>query len=106
MLLERLADNYMEIGDGLLYSLISVIVVFSVLAIIIATSYGASKLADHIKKKTETNKEEITSSPVKNIVKNTNINDDDMMAAVLVATINFRNEIKEDVRLVSVREIK
>lgn len=105
MLLERLADNYMEIGDGLLYSLISVIVVFLVLAIIIATSYGASKLADHIKKKTETNKEEITSSPVKNIVKNTNINDD-MMAAVLVATIDFRNEIKEDVRLVSVREIK
>ena len=106
MLLERLADNYMEIGDGLLYSLISVIVVFLVLAIIIATSYGASHLAGHINQKTETHKEEITSSPVTQIFKTTNINDDDIMAAVLVATIDFRNEIKEDVRLVSVREIK
>ena len=39
-------------------------------------------------------------------VKNTNITDDDMMAAVLVATIDYRNEVKKDVRLVSVKEVK
>ena len=37
---------------------------------------------------------------------NTNIEDDDMMAAVLTASIDYQNEIKQDVRLVNVRRIK
>lgn len=33
------------------------------------------------------------------------IKDDDMMAAVLVATIDYATEVKQDVRLVSIRQI-
>ena len=34
------------------------------------------------------------------------INDEDMMAAILVATIDYRNEVKEDVKVINVREVK
>lgn len=33
------------------------------------------------------------------------IKDDDMMAAVLVATIDYANETKKDVRLISIKQI-
>jgi Na+-transporting methylmalonyl-CoA/oxaloacetate decarboxylase gamma subunit len=105
-LLNRLADEILGLGDGALYSIICILVVFSVLAIIILASYGSSKLVDYIQTK---NAKEVTEQvPVSQTkeVKNTNITDDDMMAAVLVATIDYRNEIKKDVRLVSVKEVK
>ena len=31
---------------------------------------------------------------------------EDMMAAILVATIDYRNEVKEDVKVISVKEVK
>ena len=105
-LLNRLADEILGLGDGALYSIICILVVFSVLAIIILASYGSSKLVDYIQTK---NAKEVTEQvPVSQTkeVKNTNITDDDMMAAVLDATIDYRNEIKKDVRLVSVKEVK
>ena len=105
-LLNRLADEILGLGDGALYSIICILVVFSVLAIIILASYGCSKLVDYIQTK---NAKEVTEqAPVSQHkeVKNTNITDDDMMAAVLVATIDYRNEVKKDVRLVSVKEVK
>ena len=37
--------------------------------------------------------------------KSVEIADDDMMAAVLVATIDYRNETKKDVKVVSVKQI-
>ena len=105
-LLNRLANEILNLGEGALYSLICVLVVFLVLAIIILVSYGCSKLVDYLQAKNE--KENTNTSPVQqtNEVKNTNITDDDMMAAVLVATIDYRNEVKKDVRLVSVKEVK
>ena len=105
-ILNRLADEIMNLGDGALYSLICVLVVFLVLAIIILVSYGSSKLVDYLQSKNE--KETTNTTPVQQTkeVKNTSITDDDMMAAVLVATIDYRNEVKKDVRLVSVKEVK
>ena len=41
----------------------------------------------------------------KNTVKNIEILDDDMRVAVLVATIDYANETKKDVRLVSIKQI-
>ena len=106
MILSRLADEILNLGDGALYSLICVLVVFSVLAIIILASYGSSKLVDYLQaKNTNEVKNETPVQPTKE-VKNTSITDDDMMAAVLVATIDYRNEVKKDVRLVSVKEVK
>lgn len=97
-----LAKN-MGMGDGFIFTIISVLIVFAVIGGIIFATYGISKLMDRseeVPEKKEKPKQVI------NQPKNTNITDDDMMAAVLVATIDFRNEIKEDVRLVNVREIK
>ena len=105
-LLNRLADEILGLGDGAIYSIICILVVFAVLGIIILVSFGCSKLVDYIQTK---NAKEITEqAPVSQSkeVKNTNITDDDMMAAVLVATIDYRNEVKKDVRLVSVKEVK
>lgn len=105
-LLNRLADEILGLGDGALYSIICILVVFSVLAIIILASYGSSKLVDYIQTKNtkEVTEQKTVTPPTE--VKNTNITDDDMMAAVLVATIDYRNEVKKDVRLVSVKEVK
>ena len=105
-ILSRLADKILGIGDGALYSLICILVVFAVLAIIILASYGSSKLVDYVQ--TKNTKEVTEKTPVQPTqeVKNTSITDDDMMAAVLVATIDYRNEVKKDVRLVSVKEVK
>ena len=98
-----LATN-MGMGEGIFFTILCVIIVFVVIGGIIFGAYFLSKLMDGSKK--ETKKVENLSSPVINRPRNTNIEDDDMMAAVLVATIDFRNEIKEDVRLVSVNKIK
>ena len=92
-ILERLADKNMGMGDGILYSIICVIVVFAVLAIIIFASYGASKLVDHMENK-GSEEPKNSPAPVASEPKNTNITDDDMMAAVLVATIDYRKEVK------------
>ena len=35
-----------------------------------------------------------------------NIEDEDMMVAVLIATIDYRKEINKDVRVVNVKEVK
>ena len=105
-ILSRLADEIISLGDGALYSLICVLVVFSVLAIIIAVSYGSSKLVDYLQTKNANEVKNETPVQQTKEVKNTSITDDDMMAAVLVATIDYRNEVKKDVRLVSVKEVK
>ena len=39
-------------------------------------------------------------------IKLEDITDEDMMAAVLVATIDYHEETQQDVKVVSVREIK
>ena len=106
MILNRLADEILNLGDGALYSLICVLVVFAVLAIIIGVSYGSSKLVDYLQTKNTNEVKNETLDQQTKEVKNTNITDDDMMAAVLVATIDYRNEVKKDVRLVSVKEVK
>ena len=76
--------------------------VFSVLVIIIAVTSFISYLINKFTKKEEVKevKEE------RKVAKNLNIEDDDMMAAVLVASIDYQNEIKKDVRLTNVRRIK
>ena len=56
------------------------------------------------------NKEE--KKPQQNVVsnrplmRNVEIKDDDMMVAVLIATIDYREEVKTDVKLINVREVK
>lgn len=91
-----------EIVDGLVFSLFAILMVFSVLVIIIAVTSFISYLINKFAKKEVTKeiKEE------RKVAKNLNIEDDDMMVAVLIASIDYQNEIKQDVRLTNVRRIK
>ncbi len=98
----------MSIGDGAILSLVSILMVFAILLIIIGITSLVFKIVrmfeDREKEKNAVvTNEKVSSTPV---TKSVEIVDDDMMAAVLVATIDYQSEIKKDVRLISVREVK
>ena len=100
-------DNLNAFVDGLLPALISILVVFVVLAIIMVIVMLLNKING--KEKKEVNNENVASLPTSsNVTKKVtmeDIKDEDMMVAVLVATIDYRNQVKEDVRLVNVKQI-
>ena len=107
------ASDKVDAGTGALVSIIAIAMVFAVLGVIIGVTTLVFKINGlfDMKKKVEDEAkklEEAKSAPVSST--NTNgpveITDDDMMAAVLVATIDYRTEIKKDVRVVSVKEVK
>lgn len=101
MIFLAIYEKDISVGDSLLIALISMLLVFIVLTII----YGIVSLMKYIKIK-DNSGEVVSTQPVFERSKNVEIKDDDMMAAVLVATIDYVNETKKDVRLVSVEEIK
>jgi thioredoxin-related protein len=85
--------------------------VFAILLIIIGITTLVFKITGlwDLKKELDQKKENIQEIPqeeVKEEVKQVAITDDDMLAAVLVASIDYRQKIKKDVRLVSVKEVK
>ncbi len=91
------------LGDAAIYSLVAIVLVFVVLLILIGVTYLVFKLLDLFgsrKKKGEPKVEEKNS-----VVEPVEINDEDKMVAVLVASIDYRNEIKKDVKVVSVKEL-
>ncbi len=95
----------MNLGDGAIFSLVAIVMVFAILLIFIGITelvFKAISLFDKKKadKATE-NAPQVTSNEPKEVV----ITDDDMMAAVLVATIDYRNEVKKDVRVVNVKQL-
>ena len=102
------ASHSMGLGDAAIYSLVSIVLVFAVLLVIIGITSLVFTFINMIKtknphafeKKNKDKKEE------NKAVEPVNITDDDMMAAVLVCSIDYRNEIKKDVKVVSVKEIK
>ncbi len=99
-----LGEEGQSFGVAAIIALIAILIVFVILAIIIC----AIKLMEIIYKKAAKKKEVPVTDEVSEKVeevKNTNIEDDDMMAAVLVATIDYANETKKDVRLKSVKRI-
>lgn len=96
-------ENEIGFGKACLLALLAIIIVFAILVLIILAinllrvclkAYNKNKKAPEVKE-----------APKAQEVKNTNIEDDDMMAAVLVATIDYTNETKKDVRLKSVKRI-
>ena len=98
-----------NLSDGALVTLISILMVFVILLIIIGITtlifkaIGLFEMKKEIDeyKKTGGYKEEETEVEKPNI----DIKDEDMMVAVLVASIDYQNEIKKDVRLVNVKEL-
>lgn len=93
-------DNY-SITDGLLHSLIAIIIVFTILALIIL----CVNLLKLIKSKDEKTEESIVVPEQKKQLTIEDITDEDMMVAALIATIDYASETKKDVRLVSIKQI-
>lgn len=90
-------------GEACLISLICILIVFGMLAIL----WGIVSLFKFIpagKKKEELPavKKAVVSKPT---LKLEDIKDEDMMVAALVATIEYHNETKKDVHVVSIKEI-
>lgn len=97
------------LSEGALYALLSIVMVFAVLLIIIGITSLIFKLMGLFELKAELDAQkthdvrtiEAPKTPEKPVIE-----DEDMMAAVLVATIDYRNQIGKNVRLVSVRKVK
>lgn len=93
-------------GEACLFALFSILVVFVILILITLIIALMAKLKLTDKKEVKQVAKPVEQSVVsRKQTKLEDIKDDDMMAAVLVATIDYANEIKEDVHLVSVREL-
>lgn len=110
LLFLALYGDDVKIGEALLIAIIAIIIVFAVLLLIILIIDLLQKLlftkkAVNNEKPLETKKENQQTS-VKKTVKNTEIKDEDMMVAALIATIDYTNETKKDVRLVSIKQIR
>ncbi len=93
-------------GEACLFALFSILVVFLILIFITLIISLMKKLK--LQDKVETPKvavKPVVEEKVRKQTKLEDIKDDDMMVAVLVATIDYANEVKEDVHLVSVREL-
>ena len=99
-----------NLSDGALVTLISILMVFVILLIIIGITTLIFKAIGLFEMKKEIDEYKKTGVyPEKEETKeekpNVDIKDEDMMVAVLVASIDYQNEIKQDVRLVNVKEI-
>lgn len=91
------------LSEAAIYSLVAVVMVFVVLLILIGVTYLIFKwlnLFDRVK-----TPKCIKTKETKKADDKVSISDEDMMVAVLVASIDYRNEIKKDVKVVSVKEI-
>ena len=94
-----------DFGNGAIVCLVAILIVFSVLLVIIGITAGVSSLLTKFVKEEKVDRTTTANNSTNNSVA-INIDDEDMMAAILVATIDYRNEVKEDVKVINVREVK
>lgn len=89
-------------GPSAIVAVIAITMVFIILLTIIGITFGVFKGIELFKKNSNSqNNNPTSSSEVKFDEKN-----EDMVAAVMVATIEYQSEVKEDVKLVNIKEIK
>lgn len=98
-------NNTFDFVNGAIIAATSILVVFLILAIVIAITHFLFKGVNSVSEKLEAKKANQKEEPKQLVRQPVVIKDDDMMAAVLVATIDYQNEIKQGVRVVSVKEI-
>ena len=106
-------SSSVSISDGALYSILAIIMVFAILLIIIGITTLIFKLTGLFELKAELDKAKEsketatinTNNVQKQISEHVVIKDDDMLAAVLVASIDYQNQIKKDVKVVYVNEL-
>ena len=99
-----LDGNGKNLGEGALVALMTMLFVFTILAVIVLITFyvgkGINKAGDKVKTQaTEPTVATQTKTPL-------NLEDEDAVVAALVASIDYRNQIKKDVKVVSIKEIK
>ena len=100
-------ETEITVGEGALYSILAIAMVFAILLIIIGITTLVFKLTGlfDLKKELDAAKKASQGEVAPASTEEVTIKDDDMMAAVLVATIDYRLTHKSDVRVVSVKQI-
>jgi Na+-transporting methylmalonyl-CoA/oxaloacetate decarboxylase gamma subunit len=91
---------YSLFTEGLLISLFSILIVFLLLGVV-ALSISLLKYFVVETKKDTPKEQEV----IKKSIALSDIKDEDMMVAALVASIDYYNEIKKDVRIISIKQI-
>lgn len=92
-------NDKIDILEGLLIAVVAILMVFIVLFLIILCVKLLSVFCKNIKD------EKPAAKADKKVSKMTDIKDEDMMVAALIATIDYSNETGKDVRLVSIKQI-
>ena len=85
-----------DFSNGLVMSLFSIIIVFLILYLLTLSISLLKKMKS---------KPTLLSKAPKQSIKLEDITDPDMMVAALVASIDFQETTKKDVRLISIKEI-
>lgn len=100
-------ETEITVGEGALYSILAIAMVFAILLIIIGITTLVFKLTGlfDLKKELDAARKAEKGEVAPASTQEVTIKDDDMMAAVLVATIDYRLTHKSDVRVVSVKQI-
>lgn len=98
--------RYINLADAGLVALVCIVIVFLMLALLL----GIVSLFKFLPTKKEKAQKEVKTtnnavSAPKKAFTMADITDDDMMAAALVATIEYHNETGENVRVVSIKQI-
>lgn len=99
--------RYISFGQAGLIVVVCVLIVFAMLALL----WGIVSLFKFIAPKKKQQNQEVKQSvsqveAPKQAIKLVDIKDEDMMVAGLVATVDYHEETKKDVRIVSIKEIK
>lgn len=98
-------DDKMSYGErilnSLLIALVCVLIVFAMLMLL----WGIIALFKFLPKPKEKEEAKPTTNVSKPSLKMEDITDEDMMVAALVASIDYHNETKQDVKVVSIKEL-
>ena len=94
--------RFITFGDAALVTLVCIIIVFSMLALLC----GIVTLLKFVAPKEKPVQQQASATKAEKALTMEDIKDDDMMAAALVATIDYHEETGENVRVVSIKEIK
>ena len=107
LLLSLIDGNGKDLGQGGLISILAIALVFAILAIIIAITFFVGKGIEKYPNKTSKESSEIPVAKVEDSVKqNADLSDEDAVVAALVASIDYRNQVKKDIKVISIKEIK
>lgn len=88
---------------GGIVAVVSILMVFLILVLIIFLTELVAKAMGNDEEKEETVVETKTVTPC---VEHLDLNDEDATVATLVASIDYRNKTKKNIRVVSIREVK